>query len=179
MSQPKTLFKLTLLVSAITLLAIAPSAIPRANAYGNLAVWQIGLSANCNNPDFCTPFQGGFWGWVEWDSDGTGDAAFAGCGHLVAAGPVHMAGADSIRADLTGWYINPTTHTFWATGGEVTFAGASTRGQPVTFSFADSGLSPDSGIPGAAGHYSAAQLFGMRPPPGVAFELQVVRIPNR
>ena len=39
-------------------------------AYGGGAdhdMWQVGISFNCNNPDFCGPSLGGFWGWAEFD----------------------------------------------------------------------------------------------------------------
>src|SRR6266545_3304506 len=51
-----------------------------ARAYGNTAVWQLGVSVNCNNPDLCGEAAGGFWGWLEFDNDNTGDATLAGCG---------------------------------------------------------------------------------------------------
>src|SRR5439155_5514039 len=63
-----------------------------ASAYGGGAahdMWQVGLSFNCDNPDYCGPDLGGFWGWVEFDRAGTttwGDAALAGCGHTVGGG---------------------------------------------------------------------------------------------
>src|SRR5262249_31082042 len=52
--------------------------------YGKNALWQIGLSFNCNNPAFCgADATGGFWGWVEFDRGGQGNATLTGCGHLV------------------------------------------------------------------------------------------------
>jgi hypothetical protein len=37
----------------------------------------------------------------------------------------------------------------------------------------------DTGIPAAPGHYNTSELLGFKPPPGVAFQIQVVEIPNR
>jgi hypothetical protein len=37
----------------------------------------------------------------------------------------------------------------------------------------------DTGIPGAPGHDSPSNLFGLSPPPGVSFNIQVTKIPNR
>src|SRR6266536_258672 len=58
-----------------------------ASAYGGGSshdMWQVGISFNCNNPEFCGDETGGFWGWVEFDrsADGTqtwGDAELAYC----------------------------------------------------------------------------------------------------
>src|SRR5215471_12850543 len=72
-----------------------------AHAYGNTALWQVGLSFNCDNPSVCGATNlGGFWGWVEFDSGGLGDAELTGCGHL-QGGPASGAqppfgGADHI-----------------------------------------------------------------------------------
>src|SRR5512132_1956556 len=75
-------------LAAFALLAILVAAAPRpAGAYGQLAVYQVTVSFNCNNPDFCGSELGGFWGWAEFDSDGHGgngdvDAELTGCEHL-------------------------------------------------------------------------------------------------
>jgi hypothetical protein len=37
----------------------------------------------------------------------------------------------------------------------------------------------DTGIPARAGHYSTREFFGFQPPPGVSFQVQVTKIPNR
>src|SRR5262249_8623299 len=64
-----------------------------AAAYGADAVYQIGLSFNCDNKVACAlsesnPFgPGGFWGWIELDSathpgtSGTANIAVTGCSH--------------------------------------------------------------------------------------------------
>jgi hypothetical protein len=45
--------------------ALAAAFASSASAYGGGAghdMWQVGLSFNCNNPDFCGDETGGFWG---------------------------------------------------------------------------------------------------------------------
>jgi hypothetical protein len=37
----------------------------------------------------------------------------------------------------------------------------------------------DTGIPAAPGHYSTNEILGFQAPPGVSFQIQVVKIPNR
>src|SRR5437867_3848580 len=70
------------LVAVATISGVLLTSAP-AQAYGPKAQWQIGLSANCNNPLVCgQDALGGFWGWAEFDSDNTGDAQLAGCNHL-------------------------------------------------------------------------------------------------
>ena len=117
---------------------------------------------------------GGFWGWVEFDSGGQGDATLTGCGHLVASGGPG-AGADHFNVEITGWTIEPGTAgplTFFITDGTMTFTG-NTGGRPVTVPI----LSPiDTGIRAVAGHYNTAQILGFNPPPGVAFQIQVVQL---
>jgi hypothetical protein len=164
------------LLFLLALLALCLGVSPRqAQAYGNTAIWQIGLSANCNNPDLCGDALGGFWGWVEFDQNGLGDATLAGCGHMVAAGPVHMAGADAFSVDIDGWTVKEGSAgplTFFVTGGTMTFKG---HGQPVTVPI-DGEL--DTGIPAKAGHFNTTQLLGFSAP-GVAYQIQVAKIPNR
>src|SRR2546426_11548769 len=77
--------------------------IPTAHAYGNTALWQIGLSFNCNNPSFCGTMLGGFWGWVEFDSGGLGDGTLTGCGHLTGPTSQGTAGAAPFNTPTTSW----------------------------------------------------------------------------
>ncbi len=155
-----------------------------ARAYGNTAVWQLGVSQNCDNPSLCENL-GGFWGWIEFDNDGTGDATFAGCGHLV--GPFGGGGADAFQIEIEGWFIADGftgMPDFFVTGGTMTLTGH-TGGPPVTVPLTTPDGKPidedhpfDTGFPAVAGHYDLAQLFGFSAP-GVNFVIQVVQIPNR
>src|SRR6266496_778115 len=91
--------KRALLVLAVLvgIAALAGGLSSSAKGYGGGAshdMWQVGLSFNCNNRDFCGDELGGFWGWAEFDrsADGTqtwGDAQFAFCEHGAGAGAGH------------------------------------------------------------------------------------------
>lgn len=157
---------------------VAPGTV---QAYGNDALWQIGLSVNCNDPSLCLnpPFGvGGFWGWIEFDPNGMGDATLTGCSHLSSSLGV-LTGADYLHIEITNWTIAPGSGgpaTFIITDGTVTFSGVNTKGAPVTVPLSALGGVFDTGVPAAAGHYSYASLFGFAPPPGVNFQIQVVQL---
>jgi len=159
------------------LVAVGMSASP-AGAYGGGAphdMWQVGLSFNCNNPDFCGPDLGGFWGWVEFDRDGTttwGDASLAGCGHTVGGGGPGSAGAGGLKIEIVSWHLGPAQpddpnypggQDFYIDHNEVTFTG---HGNPVTV-VDDPEFLGDTGIPAEPGHYA------FHPAPGVAGVVQV------
>ena len=141
--------------------------------YGPLAVYQITISQNCNNPTFCGPNLGGFWGWAVFNSDGTADAELTGCGHLVGGGGPGTAGAGHFHADVPQWYIDSGTGTFVVVDETDTFVG---HGPPQSV-FTPGAT--DTGIPAAPGHYSTDEILGFAAPPGVSFQIQVVKIPNR
>jgi hypothetical protein len=149
-------------------------------AYGggaNHDMWQVGLSFNCNNPGFCGPELGGFWGWVEFDrsADGQqtwGDAELTGCSHTVGGGG--FAGASHLSIEITSWTIaggSAGPQTFFASGIETD----SFRGNKVTFPVSNI----DTGIPAIPGHYSTSEILGFDPPPGVAFQIQVAFRPAK
>jgi hypothetical protein len=154
-----------------------------ASAYGGGAshdMWQVGLSFNCNNPDYCGPELGGFWGWVEFDRAGTttwGDAALAGCGHTVGGGDPGTAGAGGVKIEILAWHLapagaedpNPGGQIFYIDANEVTFTG---HGNPVTV-VNDPEFLGDSGIPAEPGHYA------FHPVAGVAGEIQVAFRPAK
>ncbi len=82
-------------------------------AYGGGAdhdMWQVGISFNCNNADFCGANLGGFWAWAEFDrsADGTatwGDVEGSGCFHTVGGGG--GAGAVHVSVEIESWTIEP------------------------------------------------------------------------
>lgn len=159
------------LAAAVSLMAATVAPV---GAYGGGAghdTWQVGISFNCNNPDFCGGNLGGFWGWAELDrsADGTvtwGDAEFAGCSHTVGGGG--FAGAAHISQEIESWTIGQGSagpDTFFISGEETD----SFRGSKVTFDVTNM----DSGIPAVPGHYTASDVFGFDPPPGVAVQIQV------
>jgi len=150
-------------------------------AYGGGAthdMWQVGISFNCNNPDFCGAQLGGFWGWAEFDrsADGTltwGDAELTGCSHTVGGGGPGSAGAGHIRVEIESWTVAPGSggpQTFFVNGQITMFD----HGQKLTNDFSNM----DSGIPSIPGHYSTADLLGFSAP-GVAFQIQVAFRPAK
>ncbi len=154
---------------------------PQARAYGNPALWQIGMSVGCDNQALCLqpPFGvGGIWGWIDFDTGGLGDATLAGCSHLSTSIGV-LTGATSINIDITQWSIGPGSagpFTFLLEDGTVTNAGTDIGGV-VTLPLAAL-LGPgqtvfDTGVPAAAGHCSFASVMGFSAPPGVNYEIQV------
>jgi hypothetical protein len=168
-----------LVLFAAVVAALALSLSP-ANAYGGGAdhdMWQVGLSFNCNNPEFCGEEVGGFWGWVEFDrsADGTqtwGDAELAFCSHTVGGGG--FAGAGHTSIEVESWTIEPGSagpQTFYASGEQTdTF-----RGTKMTFDISDE----DTGISAVPGHYSTSEILGMSAPPGVAIQIQVAFRPAK
>jgi len=148
-------------------------------AYGGGAdhdMWQVGISFNCNNPDFC-PSLGGFWAWAEFDrsADGTvtwGDVEGSGCSHTVGGGG--FAGAVHVSVEIESWTIEPGSagpQTFFANGEETdTFRGTSTTFDITHF---------DTGVPAVPGHYSTSDVLGFNAPPGVAIQIEVAFRPAK
>jgi hypothetical protein len=145
-----------------------------AAAYGGGAghdMWQVGISFNCNNPDFCGPSLGGFWAWAEFDrsADGTvtwGDVEGSGCFHTLGGGG---AGALHISVEIESWTIE--SGMFFINGEETdSFRGTKTTFDVVHFA---------TGVPATPGHYTAADVFGFDPPPGVAIQIQVAFRPAK
>ena len=160
--------------------AITMTASP-ASSYGGGAdhdTWQVGMSFNCNNPDFCGDELGGFWAWAEFDRsvDGTqtwGDVEGSFCGHTVGGGP-GSAGAGHVSIEIESWTIEPGSagpETFFASGEETD----SFRGDSQTFDFTHE----DTGISAVPGHYSTDEILGFEAPPGVALQIQVAFRPAK
>ncbi len=161
----------TLLALAL-LFAVGMMRAPSAHAYGRLALWQVGLSFNCDNPALCSSL-GGFWGWAEFDSDNTGDAQLTGCQHL-QGGPA--GGAQHFSVNATGWTIALNSQgvpDFFLTSEIDTITGR-TGGPPVTIPIPSEFF--DTGIPAIPGHFSPQTLFGLQAPPGTNFNIQVTRL---
>lgn len=153
------------------LLSISVASAPSAHAYGRLAVYQIGMSFNCNNTTYCGSSLGGFWGWAEFDSDNTADAQLTACQHFQGGG---AAGAQHFSSNVSGWYIGGNGD-FFIQSELVTFTGRS-GGPPVTVFDPTPPYPSDTGISATPGHYSYRTLFGMSAPPGTNFEVQVVKL---
>jgi hypothetical protein len=81
----------------------APAAADYGNSGGNVQLYQVTASGNCNNPDFCGNNLGGFWAWAVMNQDGTFDAEVTGCGHLADAHAPGLQGSQHFQVD--GHYI--------------------------------------------------------------------------
>jgi hypothetical protein len=143
-----------------------------ANSNGEMGVYQVGLSFNCDKPSSCGADNlGGFWGWWEFDSPANnpnagygGDGQAEGCSHSGG-----FNGAGHAVFDITDWYIavdpNMGVPTFFASWTETdTF-----RGQSQTVQYTDA----STGIPAFTVHRPILQLFGMPTPPGSSANVQV------
>jgi hypothetical protein len=173
----RRLWKVVASIAVASALALAVAS--PVGAYGGGAahdMWQVGISFNCNNPDFC-PNLGGFWAWAEFDrsADGSetwGDVEGSGCFHTLGGGG--GAGALHISVEIESWTIEPGSagpQTFFANGEETD----SFRGNKTTFDITHF----DTGVPAVPGHYSAVDVFGFDPPPGVAVQIQVAFRPAK
>jgi hypothetical protein len=159
--------------ASLALLGSGLATAPSAGAYGRAALWQIGLSFNCNNRSLCGSQLGGFWGWAEFDSDNTADAQLTDCEHLQGG---RAGGAHHFSADVHSWTIAPGSAgpaTFFVTSETDTITGR-TGGPPVVIDVPTEYM--DTGIPAMAGHFSSRTLFGMQAPPGTNFEIQVAKL---
>lgn len=167
--------KLLLLAAPVAAIAVALSAgVGSAGAYGGdgqMGVYQVGISFNCDNRSLCGTQLGGFWGWLELDNaapgaqSGTGgDGEFAGCGH---GGGFNGAGHTSYDVDT--WWIAPDEQngglpTFYITGTETD----SFRGQSQSYP-----ISGSTGIPAFTVHRPLLEMFGIPTPPGTSTNVQV------
>ena len=174
MKRRRDLLAIAFVGAAIGAFLIAP---PTAGAYGNQAVWQVGVSLNCNVPHsaICDQFggTGGFWGWYEFDANNTGDAQLAFCGHTVGGGG--GAGAGHASVDITGWRMGPDTGPipspngldFYITSDITRYTGRDAPPGPRPNQFVG-----DTEIPAYPGHYSL-QLA-----PGVTAQVTVALKPT-
>jgi hypothetical protein len=167
---------LAVLVAAVAMvLAVGVGSVGAYGGDGKMDVYQIGISFNCNNPDFCgSDNLGGFWGWAEVDYNPatgahTGDAELTGCGHNG-----RFSGAGHTSVDISDWWVAAGS-----AGPKTLFTNevdtSTFRGQTDVETFTNN----DTGIPLEAGHYSTSDIFGFTPPPGVAVQLQVAYKPAR
>jgi hypothetical protein len=163
-----------LLMSIAMALTLAGVMVSPAGAYGGGAdhdMWQVGVSFNCNNPDFCGDSLGGLWGWAEFDrsADGTltwGDGELAVCSHTVGGGGFD--GAAHLSYEIESWTIEAGSagpQTFFISGEQT----ESFRGDKVTLDVTHF----DTGISAVPGHYSTTDVLGFDLPPGVAIQIQI------
>jgi|SRR6266581_6750228 len=75
----------------------APVAADYGNSGGNVQLYQLTASMNCNNPSLCASL-GGFWAWGVFNKDGTFDAEVTFCDHMTAPGGFNGAGTPTPAA---------------------------------------------------------------------------------
>ena len=151
--------------SLIAAAASAPVSADYGNSGGNVQLYQVTASMNCNNPSVCPQPLGGFWAWGVFNQDGSFDAEITFCGHMMTpdgpsagAGHAHAEGS-YIVTNLNGVPFIVITH-------EIdTFVGR--NGGTV-----DSGPEFMPVAPAIKGHYSTVDLLGFSAP-GVTFQVTV------
>lgn len=162
-------------------LPTGPARAAAASADGRLALWEVAVSLECNNPSLCGDGLGGLRGEEAFYDDGTAHAELTQSLHLVGAGPA--AGAQHISADANGWFVapsstNPTVNDFWISSEVATFTGQ--QGEPpITVTNPFPPYPEDTGIPAAPGHFNTSSFLGFDSPPGVSFHVEVVKMPDR
>jgi hypothetical protein len=142
--------------------AVSPAAADGyGNHGGNVQLYQVTVSSNCNNASLCGGMLGGFWAWGVFDQDGTFDAELTFCGHLPTAG----GGAEHFHVDGTYAIVNLNgTNWIVITSETDTAVG---NGQSVTI---PSEFMPVA--PAAKAHLSASDVLGFSAP-GVVFNITV------
>lgn len=160
-----------LALGVASVLLLAPSGAQATTGNGGLDVYQLEMSYNCNTTAFCGSDLGGFWAWAELDRNPVTGAT---SGELDGAGCAHgeFSGAVSLKAEITRWWVAP------GSAGPTTLFTDEVdtnrfRGQVdvETLTANDTGLSL---VPG---HQTATSVFGFRPPPGVAIQIQIAYKP--
>ncbi len=154
-------------------LAVVATATP-AMAYGK-ANWQTTFAATANSPG--TGYSTGFWGWC----DLAGGVTTGNSGDCQIATYVHMAAGSGFTCheslDLTGWTTASGTFVIsgTATVTPVALTGPCLAPFPGSSPFAG----VDSGIPGAAGHYTFPIGFIPGAMPGAVgtFNVTVTQVP--
>jgi predicted outer membrane repeat protein len=160
----------SLVVPTIVLLGGFVGISPALADYSAHPVFQVAISANCNNPSVCGADQlGGFWGWAAFNIDRSADGEFTGCGHLQRAGGPGTAGAGHTSIDAQ-WFIGKNGDFF--TRNE-TDTSVGRGGTSSTFT----ARAQDTMIPSRPGHFNTLDVMGFTAP-GVSFQLQVVLIPH-
>jgi hypothetical protein len=155
---------LAALVAGFVIGGAAPAAADYGNSGGNVQLYQLTASMNCNNPSLCSSL-GGFWAWGEFNKDGTFSAEITFCGHL--RGPGGFNGAGHEHADghyiITDFGLGP-----WIVlVSEVDVLTGQGHGVTITV---PSEFMPVG--PAVKGHFSTVDLLGFSAP-GVTFQVTV------
>ena len=163
-------FALALFVASLLgAAASVPVAADYGNSGGNVQLYQVTASMNCNNPAVCGDMLGGFWAWGVFNQDGSFDAEVTFCGHMSTPAGPGLAGAGHAHAD--GTYV--VTEIFPGSGPWIVithevdvFTGL---GRGTSFESSD----PMPVAPAVKGHFSTTDILGFSAP-GVTFQLTVV-----
>lgn len=91
------------LVAVLAIGGAVPAAADYGNSNGNVQLYQVTASMNCNNPSICGNNLGGFWAWAVFNQDSTFDGEVTGCGHLANAHGPGLQGAQHMHVE--GHYI--------------------------------------------------------------------------
>jgi hypothetical protein len=160
-----------LALAAASVLFLAPSGAHATGGNGALDVYQLEMSYNCNTKAFCGSDLGGFWAWAELDRNPVTGAT---SGELDGAGCAHgeFNGAVSVKAEITRWWVAPGS-----AGPTTLFTDevdtSRFRGQVDVETL----TANDTGVNLVPGHQTATSVFGFRPPPGVAIQIQIAYKP--
>jgi hypothetical protein len=179
MMKCKRLLRATvLLLSPALPLALLAGASANASASGT--EFHVVETLSCNDPTFCGNLNLiDFHGEAQFNADGSGSGQLTVGTIVQVSGPA--AGAQHFAIDIAelngqpGWYIGQNGDLF-ITNETDTFTGHG--GPPVTVFDAFPPYPHDLGIPAAPGHYNTTRLFGLTPPPGVTFQIQVTQLPG-
>ena len=90
----------------LVIAASAPVAADYGNSKGNVQLYQVTASFNCNNPSICGSQLGGFWAWAVFNADGTFDGEVTGCSHVADAHAPGLQGAQHFHVE--GHYVITT-----------------------------------------------------------------------
>ena len=156
-----------LIAGLLAVVGSPPVAADYGNSHGNVQLYQVTASMNCNNPSVCGSMLGGFWAWAVFNQDGTFDGEVTFCGHmstpagpgLAGAGHAHVSGTYVVTDFGQGPFIVITREIDVLTG----------QGQGIT---TDSGPEFMPIAPAVKGHFSTVDLLGFSAP-GVTFQLTV------
>jgi hypothetical protein len=147
--------------------ASAPVAADYGNSGGNVQLYQVTASMNCNNPSLCGNMLGGFWAWGVFNQDGSFDAEVTFCGHMSTPAGSGLAGAGHEHADGSYIVTNVNGVPFIVITHEVDVLTGQGRGVTI-----DSGPEFMPIAPAIKGHYSTVDLLGFSAP-GVTFQVTV------
>ena len=145
-----------------------PAAADYGNSHGNVQLYQVTASMNCNNPSICGNMLGGFWAWAVFNQDNTWDGEITFCSHMSTPAGPGLAGAGHAHAG--GTYI--ISEIFPGSGPWIVITHEEDvltgRGRGVTV--INDGFMPIA--PAIKTHLSTQELLGFSAP-GVTFQVTV------